>query len=260
MAMEVLKILPLPASATASVTTMRSLLKGLGVTTVVAIVAAPLLITSSVAAAPPPAARDAESADGVVEEVPPVPKFGVTVKPGGFVVKIGRPLSGSVSPITSYELFLDEERHMVLEAGGRRRMRVSGLANGTVHTVGLRAVNAVGPSPVQSTVVTTPDVPSKARQLRVLSGKRGGPLTVTLDCAAPLDNGGLAPSRFDAYRITAVQRLKGRPKRPKIIYTPAFHLPIEITMPTRGPWVFKVVSKNAVGFGPAIKSRRTFAR
>ena len=100
---------------------------------------------------------------------PPTAPTSLSATPGGkeIIVKFTDPISDGGSVITNYQYTTDGGTSWTAfnPNDTSSPVTIAGLANGTTYTVGLRAVNAVGPGTKSQTVVTatplaTPDAPT----------------------------------------------------------------------------------------------------
>ena len=131
----------------------------------------------------------------------PGPPTDLTADPanGGARLTFIPPADDGGSAITRYEISTDNGTNWTTltttaGAGTSRHATVTGLTNGTLAEIQVRAVNIVGPGPVATTTVTPQAVPGPPTDLT--ASPVGN--TAVLTFAPPIDDGGSAITSYDS--------------------------------------------------------------
>ena len=173
---------------------------------------------------------------------------GLSATPGNTQVSIAftPPSSDGGSVITNYQYTADDGRSWTaftpttIASPGI----ITGLANGTAYTIGLRAVNAIGPGPTSETLIATPlATPNAPTGLTATPGSTEATIAFT----PPSNNGG---SAITAYEYTLNGGIDWTAFIPTVTTSPA-----TVTGLTNGSlYTIGLRAVNAVGPGAASTS------
>jgi hypothetical protein len=149
------------------------------------------------------------------------------------------PLDDGGSEVTGYELrYLPSGGDWTEWATATSGDPVTGLANGTLYTFEVRAVNDVGEGPAASTTATPASAPGAPTGVTVV----GGAVKTTVSWTAPTDDGGLPPV---TYELQYTSDTSATPTSVTVV--PATATTQDVTDLAPGTYVFEVRAVTEAG-------------
>ena len=184
---------------------------------------------------------------GVTAITPPSAPTIDLIFPGDakLTVNFNSPSSNGGSAITNYEYRLNSGSWIARNpASTTGPIEITGLTNGTLYSVQLRAVNAAGGGSASSPESATPAVPITAPTAPTITSIVGGDRKLTVNFSAPTSNGGAEITNYE-------HRFRG-----DALWTPRFPAstlgPIEITGLINGQsYEVEIRAANSAGSGDA---------
>lgn len=172
----------------------------------------------------------------------------VTPKDRSAALTWAMPASGRIQDISGWRISNSENSHLIELPATARAATVSGLVNGVSTNLTIRALTGLerAPSSAFTTLTTVArTTPSAPKVTGASSGKKGGKVTAHVKWNASTSHNGAAITH---YRVTAYRYSGSKIVQTKTsAWLPAKTRKLEMALPKKGTYTFRVAAKNAAG-------------